>query len=298
MPGWTSTLSISNRRLAVVGDPIEHSRSPQLHRAAYAELGLPWVYERERVQAGELSSFVAGLDSRWLGLSVTMPLKTEAFNVASDHDKWSLLAGVSNTIVLNHEDIKAFNTDVAGIVDPLRRLFAGTERSAPESAVIIGAGATAASAVIAVAELGCRHVSIVARDTSRATHVRSLCQQLDVTCDVKQLDELSALGTSGVTISTIPGSEGVRLDMDIRAGDVLLDIAYDVWPSINLQRWQAAGGHAINGLAMLSAQALRQVRIFVNGSPDIELPNEPSIRSAMNAAVGLDESGLFALSVG
>jgi shikimate dehydrogenase len=112
------------------------------------------------------------------------------------------------------------------------------------------------------------------------------------------LDELSDIGSSGLTISTVPGSAGVRLDMDVRDGDVLFDIAYDVWPSINSQRWHASGGEAINGLAMLAAQALRQVRIFVGGSPETELPDERRVRSAMNAAVGLDESGLFALSVG
>ncbi len=250
------------------------------------------------MQAGELSAFVAGLDSSWLGLSVTMPLKTEAFNIASRHDEWSQLAGVSNTIFLDDAGIQAFNTDVVGIVDPLRRLFAKTERRSPETAVIIGAGATAASAAIAVAELGCRHVSVVARDSSRATHVRELCERLDVSCDVTRLDDLSALEASELTISTVPGSAGVRLDMDVRDGDVLFDIAYGVWPSINSLRWQASGGQAINGLAMLAAQALRQVRVFVGGSPETELPDERRVRSAMNAAVGLDESGLFALSVG
>lgn len=250
------------------------------------------------MQAGGLSTFVAGLDSTWLGLSVTMPLKTEAFNIASRHDEWSRLAGVSNTIVVNDTGIQAFNTDVAGIVDPLRHLFAETTRSAPKSAVIIGAGATAASAAIAVAELGCRSVTVVARDISRAAHVLDLCQQLQLGCAIKRLDELSDIGSSGLTISTVPGSAGVRLDMDVRDGDVLFDIAYDVWPSINSQRWHASGGQAINGLAMLAAQALRQVRIFVGGSPETELPDERRVRSAMNAAVGLDESGLFALSVG
>ena len=58
-------------RCAVLGDPVEHSLSPVLHRAAYAELGLDWSYDAVRVPAGGLAAYVEGLDADWRGLSLT-----------------------------------------------------------------------------------------------------------------------------------------------------------------------------------------------------------------------------------
>jgi shikimate dehydrogenase len=63
------------RRCAVLGSPIDHSLSPVLHRAAYAELKLPWTYEAIEVEERELPGFIAGRDRSWRGLSLTMPLK-------------------------------------------------------------------------------------------------------------------------------------------------------------------------------------------------------------------------------
>ena len=68
-------------RCAVLGDPISHSLSPLLHRAAYAALDLPWQYDAHRVAAAELAGFVGGLGSEWRGLSLTMPLKQPAIRL-------------------------------------------------------------------------------------------------------------------------------------------------------------------------------------------------------------------------
>ena len=73
------------RRCAVLGDPIEHSLSPVLHRAAYAELGLDWTYDAVRVPAGGLAAFVDDLDADWRGLSLTMPLKREVDRAPDAH---------------------------------------------------------------------------------------------------------------------------------------------------------------------------------------------------------------------
>jgi shikimate dehydrogenase len=86
-------------RCAVVGDPIGHSLSPTLHRAAYDAMGLDWSYSAERVPAGGLASFVASLGEEWRGLSVTAPLKREAAELASTVSSLVSLAGVANTRV-------------------------------------------------------------------------------------------------------------------------------------------------------------------------------------------------------
>lgn len=289
-----STLSTSSWHLGVVGDPVEHSRSPQLHRAAYGVLSLDWSYDRQRVSAGNLVETIQNLDASWLGLSVTMPLKEEAFALAKYRDASSQLTGVSNTLLFDGKDWDAFNTDVVGLVNPLKRLGVATA----SSATIVGSGATARSALVAVAQLGFKSVTIVARSQDRAQDLVQLGLNLGIESSYAALEKLDLVEASALTVSTIPGFAGVILNSQVSSDSVLFDIAYDVWPSINAQRWQELGGRTMSGLSMLAAQALEQVRIFVTGSDETPLPRENEVRLAMNAAVGLDESGLFIRSIG
>jgi len=83
----------------VLGDPIAHSLSPLLHRAAYDACGLDWEYDAHRVPAGGLAGFVDGLDASWRGLSVTAPLKREAASRADEVSPTVVRAGVANTLV-------------------------------------------------------------------------------------------------------------------------------------------------------------------------------------------------------
>src|SRR5690554_91858 len=141
---------MSARRLAVWGDPIAHSKSPLLHSAAYAELGLDWEYGRRRVDEVGFTGALAELDDSWLGLSVTMPLKGAAHRVAATLDRHAELTGAVNTLLLTDGGPHGFNTDVGGIIDALT----GQGVAALESVRILGAGATAGSALTAAAELG------------------------------------------------------------------------------------------------------------------------------------------------
>ena len=110
----------SGRRCGVLGDPIAHSLSPVLHRAAYAALGLDWSYDAHRVAAGGLEPFVAGLDASWRGLSLTMPLKREALALADRVTDRARLAGAVNTLLLEGDERVGDNTDLPGAVAAIR----------------------------------------------------------------------------------------------------------------------------------------------------------------------------------
>ena len=112
-------------RCAVLGDPVAHSLSPALHRAGYAAVGLDWTYDAHRVVAGGLSAFVRSLDASWRGLSLTMPLKREAVELASDVSPVARLAGAANTLLLVDGALHADNTDVPGAVAALRARYDG-----------------------------------------------------------------------------------------------------------------------------------------------------------------------------
>ncbi|MFB4348774.1 shikimate dehydrogenase family protein [Microbacterium sp. CR_7] len=265
---------MTRSQLAVWGDPIAHSRSPQLHGAAYRALGLDWEYTRRRVDEFGFGNALASLDDSWRGLSLTMPLKEQAHRAAVVRDRHADLTGAVNTLLLA-DGPKGFNTDVGGIVDAL-----GEDGiSGVESIRILGAGATAASALVAVAELGARRVDVRARRPPRAEGLLALAVRLGLTGSVQTFD--APVESVDLTIATLPG--GTTLDERVverigEGGGVLFDVAYAPWPSVLAARWPA---RSISGLGMLLHQAVRQIRIFHHGDQDRSLPDEESVVEAM-----------------
>lgn len=273
-------------QLAVWGDPIAHSRSPQLHSAAYEVLGLDWTYERRRVREPEFADALAGLDHSWRGLSVTYPLKTVAHLAAHTRDRRAALTGAVNTLLLADDGPHGFNTDVGGIVGALRE----NGVAEPAGARIVGAGATATSALVALSEIGARHVEIVARRPEAVARLSRLGQELGV---IVRPDALTASTRAEVpiTIATLPG-DAVVSDADAASlaatGGMLLDVVYGSWPTALSQAWSSRDSQAISGLAMLVHQAVLQIRIFLTGSLQDPLPGEPTVLAAMRRAVMRD----------
>jgi shikimate dehydrogenase len=149
----------------VLGSPIAHSLSPVLHRAAYAELGLDWAYDAIDVDESGLEAFVAGLDESWRGLSLTMPLKRAVMPLLHELDPWATVSGAANTVVLDGGRRLGANTDVPGAVNALAERAGGPLTTA----VVLGGGATAASVLLALSELGCREAGLLVRNPARAT---------------------------------------------------------------------------------------------------------------------------------
>ena len=278
-----STSDARLTRLAVLGSPIDHSRSPQLHRAAYDVLGLDWDYGRHRVESPELDGFIAGLDDDWRGLSLTMPLKTRAFELAADRDRLAEATGSVNTLAWGEDRIlRGFNTDVLGLV----RALADEGVTHGEHVTVLGGGATAASAIVAAAELGAEVVQLVLRDVSKAESLRPLAAAVGLRTLTVDFDDVGSDTT--LVISTLPGGSRppVPLPARLRASALLFDVSYDPWPSALAADWAAVGGRSVSGLGMLVHQALVQVRIFLGGDPTVPLRDEDRVLAAMQAAVG------------
>ncbi|MCD7102010.1 shikimate dehydrogenase [Pseudoclavibacter sp. 13-3] len=276
------------RRLAVLGSPIEHSLSPLLHNAAYTALGLPWQYDRAEVGSGELLPFLHGLDRDWLGLSLTMPLKRE---VVAHLDELTPLVDdlqVANTLRFASVEgsstrvLQGANTDVWGIEQALRG--AGVERL--ETAEVIGSGATALSSLRALADLGARRIRLHARTPAHAEELVEHAAAWGVTVDVMALTAGDLALHAPAVVSTLPAhaADAIEPRLGTSTG-VLLDVAYDPWPSALATRWQAAGGTVVSGIDMLLWQAVAQVRFFVTADDTSELPDEPAIVRAMRAAL-------------
>ncbi|WP_248242228.1 shikimate dehydrogenase family protein [Microbacterium kunmingense] len=275
-------------RLAVWGDPIAHSRSPQLHAAAYAILGLPWTYERRRVSEAEFAEALADPSETWRGLSLTMPLKHVAAEAATTLDRAARLSGAANTLVPGEEGPRGFNTDVAGLVAAIREQ--GIEDAG--RARILGAGATATSALLALEALGAREIDIRARRPEQARPLVALGGQLGLRVTAAPLDAPHTRSSPGadpaLTIATLPGDAEPAasvLEEIVVPGGLLVDVVYGTWPTPLARAWESAGGRAVSGLPMLLHQAVRQVRIFTSGDVDEPLPSESDVIASMRRAL-------------
>ncbi len=185
-------------RLEVWGDPIDHSLSPVLHAAAYRALGLDWDYGRRRVTEEGFAASLAAAGAGLRGLSLTMPLKNAAFAAAEVRDRRAELTGAVNTFVPRGR--RGFNTDVGGLVRSVRE--AGVERAV--TARIVGAGATARSALVALAELGAHDVDVVARRPEAVTQLADLGARMGVRVRATPFDA-AAFTPVPLTLATLPG---------------------------------------------------------------------------------------------
>jgi len=272
-------------RLAVLGHPIEHSKSPALHAAAYRALGLDWSYEAVDVTGDGLGPFIESRGSDWRGLSLTMPLKRDVMPLLHGMDHYSELTGGANTVLFAGGTLHGFNTDVHGVVEAFRS--AGVDRL--HSVRVLGGGATAASVLVAAHRMGADRVALSVRAPERLGALISLAERLDLALTVETLGAFDGGFIADAAVSTLPN--GTKTDFLPSAlgavtvpGGPLFDVAYEPWPTALAADWS---GPVIPGLEMLAQQALVQVRIFVNGAPDVVLPDEASVFRAMRNAVGL-----------
>ncbi len=264
-----------NTRCAVLGSPIAHSLSPVLHRAAYVELGLDWDYRAVEVAEPELTAFVEGLGPEWRGLSLTMPLKRAVVPLLTEVDAWAAVSGAANTVVLEGAHRRGFNTDVPGALAAL------TERSSGPwtSAVVLGGGATAASVLLALAELGCCRATLLVRDPGRAgdtleavrRHAPALALEVGI---------LGSPAEADVLVSTIPAAAQTPELLDGLDAKVVFEVLYDPWPTPLAIAAQGRGAVLVGGLDLLVHQAALQVTLMT-GSPG---PTE-AMRRAGEAAL-------------
>lgn len=275
-------MSDPRTRLAVLGSPIAHSKSPLIQRAAYRELGLDWSYEAVEMTGDRLPVFIDSLDESWRGLSLTMPLKRDILPLLDRAHPMVERVGGANTVLFADSEVQGFNTDVLGAVASLRSV--GVESL--ESVTLLGAGATAASVLVAVGELGARRAVVCARTPAKALGLVALGEQEGIEVVVREWSADVGPGIPDAVISTVPGGQNDLVFPEaVRASSVLFDVAYDPWPSALALAWQEAGGAVVSGLELLLQQAVGQVRIFVGGDPDAPLPDEPRVLEAMRAAV-------------
>ncbi|MBA0125998.1 shikimate dehydrogenase [Haloechinothrix sp. YIM 98757] len=291
------------RKAAVLGKPIEHSLSPVLHRAAYHALGLAeWSYDRIEADAATLADVVRGMGPEWVGVSVTMPGKRAALELASECTDRAAAVGAANTLVRSPARPDgtprwfADCTDVDGVVGAVRAACGQPDvagGSSARSGVVLGAGGTAAAAVVGLAELGISHVTLVAREPARAQETLAAARTAGLHAEVVRLDEadLSGLaGSAAVLVSTVPPDVTAPHAAALARAACVVDVIYDPWPTPLADAVHARGGRIATGLDMLLHQAFGQVEQFT-GLPAPREAMRAALREATGDAVPLPLSG-------
>jgi shikimate dehydrogenase len=234
-------------KLAVVGDPVAHSRSPVLQRGFMAEAGVEGTYEAIRVRAGELGAAVAALRAEgYGGLNVTTPLKEEAAALCDRLSPAAQALGAVNTLVFRPLEIFGANTDGAGGVGALEAALGDTRG---KRVLVLGAGPTARAVVYALARAGA-DVSIWNR-----THARA--QTFAERFGVRVWDENSACDA---VYATLPPDADVppAVERALAAAPVVLDANYGPRATLGAQ----LGRPVIDGAAMLAASSRRSFELW------------------------------------
>ena len=247
-------------KAAVVGRPVAHSLSPAIWRAAFEALGLDgWTYDAVDCDAEEFARLVRR--GGYAGLSVTMPHKHAA--AALVDRKAGRTAGAVNTIVYGDDGTTGYNTDVDGIAAAL-----GLVRpDGPGRVAVLGAGGTAAAAVLAAQAGGAESVTLVARNAAPAVALRERTGGLAAFEPWTHARDV--IDAADVVVNTTPAGAADDLAAGW-PGAPLVDVIYDPWPT-PLARAAEAGGHPVaGGLYVLVHQALRQIELVTGSRPDPE----------------------------
>jgi shikimate dehydrogenase len=260
-------------KAAVLGKPIAHSLSPALHRAAYTELGFDdWTYDLVECDEAGLPAYVESRGQEWAGLSLTMPLKAAVLPLLDHIDHMAAATGGANTVVFRPEGRYGYNTDVQGIVDALTEVGV----TVPGPVAIIGAGATACSALAAVGELGAPGAEVFLRDPARAGALQATADRLALKIRLRPLADLKGGDAvpPSLLISTVPAGAAdfyaERTVVSPTPPMAVMDVVYHPWPTPLAVAAAAAGAIVASGFAMLLHQAAAQVELMTGKPAPLE----------------------------
>lgn len=273
--------------VGIIGDPIKHSRSPQIHNAAIAALGLDYVYVPFHVQPDHLGTAIEGFKAiNMVGINVTIPHKQSVIPYLDEISREATLIGAVNTLIFKAGEIVGENTDAPGFLQAMEE--DGLEVPQGGAAVVIGAGGSARAVVVALALAGVRTICIANRTVSRAIALATdLSDKTGVSIYGIGLDDSklpNAVGTSQLIVNTAATSMDIShpllIDPEwLEPQSIVYDIVYTPPDTRLLQAAAEKDCHTIGGLGMLVHQGAIAFEKWTGVNPPIE-----TMRQALQGA--------------
>ena len=266
-------------RLAVLGHPIAHSRSPRMHEANFAALGLVGTYTALDVTEERLANQLDELQqAAFSGVNLTIPLKARALELVDEATPLARLLGGVNTLTFRSDGRRAGdNTDGFGFVESLRE--AGFGSLAGRSVLALGCGGTGRALALTCAQAGAGRLLLANRTRARAENVAAAVREAFPTVSVEVLAETpaaweAAARTCDLIVHTT--SQGLHADdapiltrRAFRADQLLFDAVYTAQRTPLMREAEAARARAINGIGMLVHQGAQSFRIWTGREPDV-----------------------------
>jgi shikimate dehydrogenase len=264
--------------VGVIGDPVEHSRSPQMHNAAFVELGLNYVYVPFHIQPDALPAAIEGFKAiNVIGLNVTIPHKQAVIPFLDEISREVELIGAVNTLVFEDGRIKGDNTDGSGFLEGMRET--GLELPQGVPALVIGAGGSARAVVVALSSIGLEPIFIVNRTISKAIKLANdLSDKINASIHGIGLDD-PQLANIVNSVALLVNTASVGMDISkpplinaewLRPQTAVYDIVYTPPETRLLLAAAERGCHTIQGLGMLVHQGAIAFEKWTKVTPPVK----------------------------
>lgn len=272
------------RSACVVGWPVKHSRSPQIHEFWIRQYGLAAAYRREEVMPEAFSDFIATLAERgYCGANVTLPHKEAALALSMPDDR-ARAVGAANTLWLDGGALHSTNTDVEGFTSNLDASVPGWDAH-PDEVVVLGAGGAARAIVCGLLERGFNHIHVVNRTLGRAEAFRARFGKSIQPAHWSAVPHLLARATMLINATSLGMIGQPKLNIDLsplHPDTVVADIVYVPLMTPLVAAARARGLPTADGLGMLLHQAVRGFSLWFGVRPEVTT----ELRALVEADIG------------
>ncbi|MEW5956469.1 MAG: shikimate dehydrogenase [Chloroflexota bacterium] len=276
------------KQVGLIGWPIEHSLSPAMHNAAFAELGLDWTYVLVPVQSGQHAPALKELLAQnFVGVNVTMPHKRAVIPHMDELSEAARLIGAVNTIHIQDDKFYGDNTDAIGFLNALKE--AGHDPKGMHVAML-GAGGTARAALFSLLRAGVDKVTVINRTVERAAAlVDDLAKNFSTASlsfeplnseTLAALDGQVDLVVNSTSIGMHPQSDASPwpAEVAIPAGAIIYDVIYSPDQTLFLRRAQEAGQKTLNGLGMLVHQGVAAFELWTGRQAPLAIMRQACLK--------------------
>ncbi len=276
------------KQVGLIGWPIEHSLSPAMHNAAFAELGLDWSYSLFPTQPGDLESLLKNLDAQNIvGANVTMPHKQIIMPYLDHISDDARIIGAVNTIHVHNGKMYGYNTDGIGFLNALKE--AGHEPAGMRVAML-GAGGAARAVIFSLAQAGVDRITVVNRTVEHGVRLSDDMAGAFPACHIEfeplSFETVSHLSKNidlivNATSVGMQPDDGISLwpdDLAIPTDTIFYDVIYKPIPTLFLQQAQAAGQKTVNGLGMLIHQGVAAFEIWSGQKAPLETMKQACLK--------------------
>ena len=254
-----------SKSFAVIGDPIDHSLSPNIHSAAFREMDLDSSYIAYRIPKGELEEGIDGLKKIKIhGFNITIPHKIEMMKYLDKMDESCSLIGAVNTVTNNDGVLKGYNTDMDGFLEPFKKKKLNIKDT---KVLLIGAGGAARAIVAGFAKEKAKSVTIANRTLEKANNLVEFAKKIGLNSNAMQIDDVQDTAKD-YDIIVNATSVGLRNEPSVISLDginektIVYDIVYMPLNTDFIKKAKVKNAIIIYGYEMLLGQAVRAFEIW------------------------------------